>query len=108
MNQANGFQTSVTLEEIDKAEVFVENLENIELPTQLVAIMADPLLQKLLLLRPDAEAYSRISNWLMACMGDVATGDADFSLLLDMLDVIHDYVISTKVRILTPNSLFHC
>ncbi|KAK3377995.1 Mis6-domain-containing protein [Podospora didyma] len=99
-------ETSVTLEEIDKVDDLVGNLENIELPTQLVAIMADPLLQKLLLLRPDAEAYSRIGNWLMACMGDVTSGDADFSLFLDMLDVVHDYVTSTKTLPLLLQSFF--
>lgn len=75
----------------------MKNLEKIELPTQLVAVLADPLLQKFLLLRPDAEASSRITNWLMACLGDVASGDAGPGLLLDMLEVIHDYAVSTKV-----------
>ncbi|KAL2023816.1 hypothetical protein VTK56DRAFT_1083 [Thermocarpiscus australiensis] len=89
-------ENSVTLEEIDNAESFVKNLEKIQLPTQLVAVLADPLLQKFLLLRPDAEASSRISNWLMACLGDVASGDADSNLFLDMLEVIHDYAVSTK------------
>ncbi|GAB1315001.1 Mis6-domain-containing protein [Madurella fahalii] len=89
-------ENSVTLEEIDNAESFAKNLEKIELPTQLVAVLADPLLQKFLLLRPDAEASSRITNWLMACLGDVASGDADSGLLLDMLEVAHDYAMSTK------------
>ena len=68
------------------------------MPTQLVAILADPLLQKLLLLRPDAEAFSRIGNWLTACMSDVASGDADPDLYLELVDIIHDYVVGTKVR----------
>ncbi|KAH6840854.1 Mis6-domain-containing protein [Chaetomium sp. MPI-CAGE-AT-0009] len=89
-------ETSVTLEEIDNAESFVKKLEKIELPTQLVAVLADPLLQKFLLLRPSAEASSRISNWLMACLGDVASGDADPEIFLDMVDVIHDYAVATK------------
>ncbi|KAK4152641.1 centromere protein I [Chaetomidium leptoderma] len=89
-------ESSVTLEEIDNAESFVKNLEKIELPTQLVAVLADPLLQKFLLLRPDAEGSSRIRNWLMACLGDVASGDADSDIFLDMLDVIHDYAVATK------------
>jgi centromere protein I len=85
------------LEEIDNAESFVKNLEKIELPTQLVAVLADPLLQKFLLLRPDVEASSRVSNWLMACLGDVASGDADAEIFLDMIEVIHDYAVATKV-----------
>ncbi|KAK3944129.1 centromere protein I [Diplogelasinospora grovesii] len=90
-------ENSVTLEEIDSPERFVENLEKIELPTQLVAILADPLLQKLLLLRPDGEGFSRVSNWVMSCMGDVLDGDADAGLLLDMAEVIHDYASHTKI-----------
>ncbi|KAK3326277.1 Mis6-domain-containing protein [Apodospora peruviana] len=90
-------EDSVTLEEIDGPDTFVENLDKIELPTQLVAVLADPLLQKLLLLRPDSESFSRISNWVTACMGDVASGDGDLSLLLDIVDVVHDYTASTKV-----------
>ncbi|KAK4212380.1 centromere protein I [Rhypophila decipiens] len=90
-------ENSVTLEEIDGVEAFVQNLEKIELPTQLVAVLADPLLQKLLLLRPDAEGFSRVSNWVTACMSDVASGDADINLLLDMIDVIHAYTINTRV-----------
>lgn len=86
------------MEEIDNAESFVKNLDKIELPNQLVAVLADPLLQKFLLLRPNIEGASRISNWLMACLGDVASGDADSGLLLDMLEVVHDFAVATKVR----------
>lgn len=63
-----------------------------------MAVLADPLLQKFLLLRPDAEGSSRISNWLLACLGDVASGDAEAGLLIDMLDVVHDYAVASKVR----------
>jgi len=33
----------------------------------------------------------------MACLGDVASGDADSGLLIDMLDVIHGYAVASKV-----------
>ncbi|KAK4250639.1 Mis6-domain-containing protein [Corynascus novoguineensis] len=90
-------ENSITLEEIDSAEAFAKNIEKIELPTQLVAVLADPLLQKFLFLRPNAEASSRISNWLMACLGDVASGDADSEIFLDMIEVMHDYAVATKI-----------
>jgi centromere protein I len=63
-----------------------------------VAVLADPLLQKLMLLRPDAEGFSRISNWLAASMNDIASGDADPSSFLDLVDIVHEYTTSTKVR----------
>lgn len=98
------------MEEIDGVDAFVENLEKIEFPTQLVAVLADPLLQKLLLLRPHTEAFSRVSNWVTACMGDVASGDGDINLLLDMVDVIHEYTTGTRVRDRSRslNYLTHC
>lgn len=95
-------QSSVTLEEINSPKALAENLEKIELPTQLVAVLADPLLQKLLLLRPDAEGLTRVNNWVTACLDDVRSGDADPNMLLDMVDIIHDYVVSTKVCIRGP------
>jgi centromere protein I len=33
----------------------------------------------------------------MACLGDVASGDADSAIFLDMVEVIHDYAVATKV-----------
>jgi hypothetical protein len=87
----------VTLEEISNAEVFVENLDKIELPSQLVAVLADPLLQKFMLLRPSAEGVGRVCNWVWACVSDVANGDADAGLLLDVVKVMHDYALATKV-----------
>ncbi|KAK0627038.1 Mis6-domain-containing protein [Immersiella caudata] len=89
-------EDSITLEEIDNPEFFAQNLEKIELPTQLVAILADPLLQKLMLLRPDAEGFSRISNWLTSSMSEIASGDADPSTFLDLVEIIHEYTASTK------------
>jgi centromere protein I len=50
-----------------------------------------------MLLRPDAEASTRISNWLMACLADVASGDVEPGLLLEMVDVVHEYTLDTKV-----------
>lgn len=82
---------------MDSPQFFADNLEKIELPTQLVAILADPLLQKLLLLRPDAEGFSRVTNWLKSCLCDFESGDAEPGLLLDMLELTHEYAINTKV-----------
>lgn len=73
-------------------------LEKIELPNQLVAVLADPLLQKLMLLRPNDEARQRIDSWIAACTADIASGEAP-SLLMEMMEIIHSYVLSTKVRL---------
>jgi centromere protein I len=83
-------QTSVTLEEIENANGFVAELEKIELPNQLVAVMGDPLLQKLLQLKSTDAVRQRVDNWLE---GDGSSEGA----LLDMLASILEYTRFTKV-----------
>jgi centromere protein I len=90
-------QNSVTLEEIENITGFVQNMDRIELPNQLVAVLADPLLQKLLLLRPNAEAYQRVANWLSSVLQNVIDGDADEAVLWEVLDVVKEFVVHSKV-----------
>ena len=72
-------------------------MDRIELPNQLVAVLADPLLQKLLLLRPSAEAYQRIANWLSSVLQNVLEEDADEATLWEVLDVVREFVVQSKV-----------
>lgn len=74
------------------------------LPSQLVAVIADPLLQKLPLLRPDEEAYVRVNNWMMAVLQDIRSGEADASTINDVLGLLHEYVVVSKVRDDPPSS----
>lgn len=60
-------------------------------------MLADPLLQKLLLLRPSDEAYQRVAQWLHAILQDVVSGNADGDTLWDMLDVVKEFATQTKV-----------
>ena len=85
------------MEEVESAKALVQNMDRIELPNQLVAVLADPLLQKLLILRPSAESDQRIANWLNAVLEDVIQGDADQDSLWEVLDVLKQYVAQTKV-----------
>jgi centromere protein I len=87
----------VTLEEISSVDKFVQNLEKIELPNQLAAVLADPLLQTLLLLRPDQDSHVRVSNWIRGVVQDAMDGDMDASSLAEVLEVLQDYVEKTKV-----------
>lgn len=88
---------SVTLEEVENVQTFVDKMDKLELPNQLVAVLADPLLQKLLLLRPSAESFLRVANWLNAALQDVLDGDADDATLWEMMEVVRDFVVQTKV-----------
>ncbi|EHK27342.1 uncharacterized protein TRIVIDRAFT_34350 [Trichoderma virens Gv29-8] len=89
-------ENAVTLEEIENATGFVQNMDRIELPNQLVAVLADPLLQKLLLLRPNAEAYQRVANWLNSVLQNVIDGDADEATLWEVLAVVKEFVVESK------------
>ncbi|KAF1997181.1 Mis6-domain-containing protein [Amniculicola lignicola CBS 123094] len=61
-------ETSVTLEEIDCVEDFVEKLDRIEPPGQLISCLTDPLLQKFLALNPSEIARRRLDLWLSTCL----------------------------------------
>ncbi|RBR14072.1 hypothetical protein FVER53590_07997 [Fusarium verticillioides] len=89
-------ENAVTLEEIENVAGFVKNLDKLELPNQLVAVLADPLLQKLMLLRPDSESEQRLANWLNGVLQDVRDGDADEDTFFYMLDILREYVVSIK------------
>lgn len=67
------------------------------LPSQLVAVIADPLMQKLLLLRPDEEAYVRVNNWMMAVLQDIRSGEADALTISEVFGLLHEYVVASKV-----------
>ncbi|KAL1877621.1 hypothetical protein VTK73DRAFT_8445 [Phialemonium thermophilum] len=96
-------ESSVTLAEIDGPENLAKNLDKIELPSQLIAVLADPLLQKLMALKPNNEAHMRVNNWVLSCLSDVSSGNAGIDVLLDMVEILQDYVSSTQL--LTPTLL---
>lgn len=86
----------MTLEEVEDVSSFVSKMDRLELPNQLVAVLADPLLQKLLILRPNPESYQRISNWLSAVFQEVMSGDADEATLWEVLEVAKEFVARTR------------
>lgn len=92
-------QDSITLEEIENVDGLVNNLEKIELPNQLISVLADPLLQKLMLLKPDATAEERINSWLETYAEDVVRGETtSVAELTSFLEILQGYVSATKVR----------
>lgn len=87
----------MTLEEIDNVEGLVNGLEKIELPNQLVAVLADPLLQKLMLLKPAAESHQRVGNWVVSWAQELTERNSD-SDSGGFLEILLAYVSATKVR----------
>lgn len=96
VHTSNATEDSITLEEIEGIADFVRNMDRLDLPNQLVAVLADPLLQKLLLLWPGAEAHQRVANWLGSVLQEVVDGDADEGTLWEVLEVVRDFVVQTK------------
>ncbi|KAI1776159.1 Mis6-domain-containing protein [Hypoxylon cercidicola] len=95
VHTSNATENSVTLEEIESVDGFVKNLERIELPNQLIAVLGDPLLQKLLALKPHPEAHRRASNWLSSYGRDLMSGESGIDPT-DSLEMLKTYVSSTK------------
>ncbi|ORY71132.1 Mis6-domain-containing protein [Pseudomassariella vexata] len=88
-------ENSITLEEIENVDGLVNGLETIQLPNQLISVLADPLLQKLMLLKPATEAHQRVSNWLVSFTQDVMDREAD-DILGGILELLQSYVSTTK------------
>jgi centromere protein I len=85
------------LEEIGNVSDFVNKLEKIELPNQLVAAIGDPLLQKYLQLKPSSSTSLRLGLWLLAFFEDQLETPESEKNILDMLEAIRDYTRYTKV-----------
>ncbi|GKT40960.1 centromere protein I [Colletotrichum spaethianum] len=89
-------ENSVTLEEIDSADRFAQSVEKIELPNQLAAVLADPLLQKFIALKKDDAASKRVVHWIDAALEDVLNGNADGKLFRETMEILAEYVSRVK------------
>jgi hypothetical protein len=91
----------MTIEEVENVDHFVNNLENIETPSQLVAGLRDPLLQKFLLLNTSADLSSRLDFWLLRSFEEeLETLREGFGLsttLSELLAAVVNYTESSKV-----------
>lgn len=80
----------MTLEEIDSVESFVEKLDRIEPPGQLISFLNDPLLQKFVALKSSPLLFKRIDLWLSACLEEeytaAKTGSSTSAYLPELLD----------------------
>lgn len=101
---SNAHEKSVTLEEIDSAESLAANLEKVELPDHLVAVLVDPLLQKFMMLRPDLD-LKRATAWMNVQLAEILSGDADDRTIEETLRIILEYARTTKVSNLPVHQL---
>jgi centromere protein I len=91
----------VTLEGIDNVDDFVEKLDRIEPPGQLVSLLVDPLLQKYVDLKPSPTTSTRIGLWLATCLEEqyeaTRSGSGDDRYMSEILDGLLKYGQYTKV-----------
>lgn len=88
------------MEEIDDVNDFIQKLEKIQLPNQMVAVFGDPLLQKLLQLNSSNTTSQRIDYWLTAFFEDQLQNPESWdTAILEMLTAILGYARLTKVRL---------
>ncbi|KAK3216910.1 hypothetical protein GRF29_1g1314434 [Pseudopithomyces chartarum] len=113
--QRNGFKASVTLEGIDNVEDFIEKLDRIELPGQMISFLTDPLLQKYVELTSSPIISQRIQLWLQSCLKDqynaTVEGVVETHFLSDILDGLLKHAQYTKtllpvIALLHPNTTF--
>jgi centromere protein I len=80
---------------------FVEKLDRIEPPGQLISFLTDPLLQKYVDLKPSPTTLRRIDLWLSTCLEEqynaVKMGAVDASYLSEILDGLLKHAHYTKV-----------
>ncbi|KAL1923506.1 uncharacterized protein VTP21DRAFT_8486 [Calcarisporiella thermophila] len=62
---------SVGIEEISSFKDLVKNIDKLELPNQLAAVLDNRLLQHLVICNPERSTVARISNWLGQCLMDI-------------------------------------
>lgn len=102
-------QTSVTLEGIDNVRDFVENLDRIEPPGQMISFLTDPLLQKYVELRDSPIISQRIRIWLETCLEDqynaTKEGVVDTRYLSEILEGLLRHVQYTKVSLVSSDPI---
>ena len=82
-------------------EDFVEKLDRIEPPGQLISFLTDPLLQKYVALKPSPVTSRRIDLWLSACLEEeynaARSGIQISAYLSEILNGLHRQAQYTKV-----------
>lgn len=80
---------AVTLEEIANVDDFVDHMERIELPNQLISTFTDPLLRQYMKLNPSEIAWTRFEMWLSTLFDDeIETAKRQGPPSEDLLEVL--------------------
>ncbi|KAI4908679.1 hypothetical protein J4E90_008411 [Alternaria incomplexa] len=98
-------ESSATLEGIDSVDDFVDKLDRIEPPGQLIALLVDPLLQKYVDLKPSPITAGRLGNWLATCLEEqfeeYRQGTGNEQYLSEVLGGLLTYAQYTKAKLVS-------
>ncbi|EPS41863.1 hypothetical protein H072_4174 [Dactylellina haptotyla CBS 200.50] len=93
-------ETSVTLEEVENIRALVDNLQKLELPSQVGAVFQDDMFRNFVLLKGSEDIVSRLDNWTSAALFeelDTEQGSRQPSVRLDtFLHHVWDYTSMRK------------
>ena len=93
----------MTLEGIDDVEAFVDRLDRVEPPGQMISFLTDPLLQKYVELKPSPTVSARISLWLATCLEEQVNAASlnaeDPVLTAELLHGLLQHARYTKVSV---------
>ncbi|KAJ6259737.1 hypothetical protein Dda_5375 [Drechslerella dactyloides] len=94
-------ETSVTLEEIDSAKSLVDNLQKLELPSQVGAVFQDDMFRNFVFLKGSEDIVWRLDSWTSAALFEEfdveQTSKASSERLEVFLNQIWDYTAMRKV-----------
>ncbi|KAK6529581.1 hypothetical protein TWF281_008752 [Arthrobotrys megalospora] len=96
----NASENSVTLEEIDNVKGLVDNLQKLELPSQVGAVFQDDMFRNFVLLKGSDDIASRLDDWTYAALFDEYNVELAAKLASERLEVflkqILDYTTMRK------------
>ena len=91
----------MSLEEINGVDDFVQRLNKLETPNQMISVLDDSLLQKYLALTDDEKSQRRIDNWLSLFLDSQLQAEDDWEesnrAFREVLEKILSFARYTKV-----------
>ncbi|MCJ1378742.1 hypothetical protein MMC17_001841 [Xylographa soralifera] len=97
---------STTLEDINGVAHFIEKLDRIVLPNQLVSVLEDPLLRHYVMLKPNHATQRRIDDWLsMFFDAQISSKQIDSHMSKALVEVLEKVLNYLRYSKLMPKSV---
>lgn len=94
----------MTLEEIDSWDQFVNNLEKLDPPSQIVSMLKDPVVRRYLILKEVDQSTMRLKFWLVRCLDDILEsmkdGTESRAFISEILETALEFTRAVKASVL--------